>query len=101
MAATFNQVFNNEVVGNLRMVSTIVTLDSSYPTGGYAVTAAQLGLQVVQHAITIPQLVVANGPGSARYAVSTGKLLCYIDSGEINNATSLTGGSVQVTAFGY
>lgn len=46
MAISPSQVFVNRA-GKKRQVVTEVTMDSSYPTGGEAITAAQLGLSVV------------------------------------------------------
>lgn len=44
MAASVSITTGPEVPGNRKMVSGVITLDSSYATGGEAVTLAQLGL---------------------------------------------------------
>lgn len=44
MAASVSITTGPEVPGNRKMVSGVITLDSSYVTGGEAVTLAQLGL---------------------------------------------------------
>lgn len=48
MAISVSQVFINRA-GKKRQVVTNVTMDASYPTGGEAITAAQLGLATVDH----------------------------------------------------
>lgn len=53
MALTFSQK-HNTVVGNKRMTVTAVTFDSSYPTGGEAVTAADFGLVVLDIVLVQP-----------------------------------------------
>lgn len=44
MAASVSITTGPEVPGNRKMVSGVITLDSSYVTGGEPVTLAQLGL---------------------------------------------------------
>lgn len=44
MAATVSVVTGPEVPGNRKFVTATVTFDSSYATGGEAITAASLGL---------------------------------------------------------
>lgn len=44
MAASISVTYGPEVPGNRKVVHGTVTFDSSYPTGGEAVTLADLGL---------------------------------------------------------
>jgi hypothetical protein len=44
MAATVSVTFGPEVPGNRKVVHGTVTFDSSYPTGGEAISLADLGL---------------------------------------------------------
>lgn len=65
------------VVGNKRMVVTETSFDSSYPTGGEAITAANLGLQEIQ-AVVI--LGTQSNAASARVFVwdrTNSKLMAY------------------------
>ena len=45
MAASTSITYGPEVPGNRKIVIGVITFDSSYATGGEAVTLAQLGLQ--------------------------------------------------------
>jgi hypothetical protein len=42
------------VFGNKRIVLASITFDASYPTGGEALTAAELGLSSLDHVIPLP-----------------------------------------------
>lgn len=86
--------------GDERFVVTDVVLDSSYPTGGYAITPVQLGLGKVNHGISVVKVAGANGPVHVYYSPSTGKLLAYSATAEISNAVDLSAVTVQVTAHG-
>jgi hypothetical protein len=44
MAATVSVTFGPEVPGNRKVIHGTVTFDSSYPTGGEAISLADLGL---------------------------------------------------------
>lgn len=91
-----------DVMGDERVTITNVTLDASYPTGGYPLTPAQLGgLGTVRYAISSGVVVVATGPSETYYNIAAGKLQCFSAAGEIANATSLAGAVCQVVAYGY
>lgn len=91
----------NHVLGDERMTVTDVVLDTSYPTGGYAITPAQLGFNVVVHGISGVKVAGAGGIVNAHYLPSTGKLVCYTATAEIASATDVSAETVQITAFGY
>jgi len=75
-----------ESVGSKRATNFSITGDSSYPTGGYAVTPAQVGLGVVDF------WEFGNGSGYVlEYVVATGKVKFYVDGGNLPNVT-VTGG---------
>lgn len=103
MAISPSQVFVNKA-GKKRQVVTEVTLDSSYPTGGEAITAAQLGLSKVDVAICetntghIAQYDKANAKIKMYYAdydaVADGALI------QVPNATDLSAVVVTVVAYG-
>jgi hypothetical protein len=101
------QVTRNSVVG-----------DTSYPTGGSALTAAQLGLpnKVLWASVTIKATTGSNnGATSARYDEVNGKLQCFTTTDtnaayaanqqdttvEVTNGTNLSGLTFDVVAFGY
>lgn len=103
MAISAAQVFVNRT-GKKRQVVTEVTMDSSYPTGGEAVTAAQLGLATVDVAICstntghIAQYDKANAKIKLYYAdydaVADGALI------EVPNTTNVAAVVVTVVAYG-
>jgi hypothetical protein len=67
-----------DVIGALRATRTEVTLDSSYTEGGEPLTAAQLGLRLVDRAtctVKHGSEVEATAVGSVVYDQSAGKLI--------------------------
>jgi hypothetical protein len=92
-------------IGDLKVTVTNVVGDSSYPTGGSAITAQQLGLPTT---VLFSQTEVAASSGTncastgSAYNSSTGKLVCFANTGvEVANATNLSGITWQIIAFGY
>jgi hypothetical protein len=77
----------SSVVANptgLRMAVGSVTLDSSYPTGGYALTPANFGLPALT-------FVIATAPGFVcRWSKSTQKLLLYATAAAATGITEVT-----------
>lgn len=94
-------VISNLVHGSERVTITTVVIGTAYPTGGVALTAAQLGLQNVAHAVTSLKVVGANGPSEAYYDIVNSKLKAFSATGEVANATDLSGATVEITAFGF
>lgn len=92
------------VVGNQKKTVTDVAMDSSYPTGGEAVTAANLGLNRVEYAtaeITTTATTTVNAT-AAGYLPATEKLLVFDETpAEAANAADLAGLVVRVVAFGF
>lgn len=81
-----------------------VALDNSYPTGGEALSARELGMQTVLTAL--PELAAGY---VARYNQSTGKLMVYYGDNnnasdgpliEVPNATDLSAVTVRMTVIG-
>lgn len=92
--------------GDLRITVSTVVGDSSYPTGGTALTGAQLGLPVgqVQFAIcSVTGSASNNAAVAASYNTATGKLQCWSGTtlAETASTTNLSGLTVTVVAFGY
>jgi hypothetical protein len=94
--------------GSHKFTCTNVTLSAAadYPTGGFAVTAVQLGLTTVLVAqaeqIAAATGAVTGGLGNVAYLPSTGKIMCFNNGGtEVAANTNLNGAQVQVWAFGY
>lgn len=101
-----------ELVGRERVVRATVTFDSSYPTGGEAFTAAQLGLTSLKNvyasaglgssttgyvpvwnrSVSSPLLLVLMGDNDN---ASDGPLI------EVANTTDLSGFVCQVEAVGF
>jgi hypothetical protein len=84
-----------------KTVGTLV-LDSSYPTGGEALTAAQLGLQSVDEAHA--EIVAVSGTtnvANATYDKTNSKVKVFDETpAEVGNTNSLENVKVQITAFG-
>jgi hypothetical protein len=77
-----------------------VTFDASYPTGGYAITAANLGLSTLD--TIIPNGVDTSGTYLVSWNQATGKLQLFSAlATEVTNATDVHTKSVTVAALGY
>jgi len=103
MAASVSITTGPEVPGNRKMVVGVVTLDSSYATGGEAVTLAQLGLSRLDFlSVTagIGYLPTWNGSVTAptilvyRQTAATGALV------EVPSTTDMSATTVRFIAFG-
>lgn len=93
----------NGGVASPKVTVTDVALDSSYPTGGEAVTAANLGLTRVDFAIATVKSAATTtvNVANVHYDKDTGKLLIYDESpAEVANAADINGLVVQVIAWG-
>lgn len=96
-------------VGDVKCTVTNIVGDSSYPTGGTAVTPQQLGLPVTvlfTQSEAIATTGANNGASSFYYNTSTGKLQCFTTGAtgafnEVANAVNLSGLTIQILAFGY
>lgn len=91
-------------IGDLKMTVTTVVGESSYVTGGTALTPAQLGLSTVVYA----NVDVAASSGTATsfsaasYNTATGKIQAYLNTGaEAGTAANLSSLTFAVQAFGY
>lgn len=90
--------------GSLKFSVTNVGGDSSYATGGSALTPAQLGLNTVLFAQT--EVAASTGTNCAStgsaYNVGTSKLQCFANTGvEVASAVNLSGITWQILAWGY
>lgn len=100
MAAVVTTLFKDEVEQR-RMHVVTIALDSSYPTGGEALTAAQVGLTRIDHAILgtedgfVFRWDQANSKIMAYYAdydaVADGALIEVPDTTDISSVTALLG----------
>lgn len=80
-----------------RLRAWALTGDTSYTTGGYSVTAAQLGLQVLRGVFVIG----TNTTGySVAYNVATGKIQFYANGTEVSSMTDIHTKTVYVLAVG-
>lgn len=87
--------------GSFRVTVTDVTMDASYPTGGLAVTKAQLGLNTVIFAqASIVTTAAAGAAVDAVYDVANQKVKLIAAAAEVANAANTTGLVVRVTALG-
>ena len=102
MALVFTDVLvtaNLEGTGKaLRVID--VTGDTSYPTGGTAITPAQLQLSTVDAVFITPKTVAADT--FATYNPTTGKLVVQVMStaAEVANTTNLSAQSYRILAIG-
>lgn len=92
-----------DVWGKLRVRVGVVTFDSSYATGGEAITAAQFGLQEIQIIIPVPRaagrIVQPNAAKTALLVYEDGAtVLGTLD--EVPNATDLSALVVDVLVVG-
>lgn len=109
MATTNTSVRRDDSSGNQIKTVTTVTLDNSYPTGGEPLTAAQLGLNVVQDAVCQVQVPGGGGVVAAEYDIANAKLKAQVVGfdtdalvfGEAAAEADLSDAVVQVTAWGY
>lgn len=93
---------NGRVFGDLRVVVKQVTLDSSYPTGGYALTASQLGLPAGR-CLFADTATVNDGVASdvaCWWNPGAQVLKAYTSAGEVANASDLHTQTVQIIAYG-
>jgi hypothetical protein len=95
-----------DVFGKLRVRRGTVTFDSSYPTGGEAVTAGSFGLSEIEFLLVIG----TRGSGYVvEFVPSTSKLKAlWVDTtvdgaplAEVANTTDLSAVVADVIAFGY
>ena len=85
--------------GYQRSVLATITGDSSYPTGGYAITPQSLGFAV---AITFMDPNMSSAAHIIVWNASTQKLQFFSAQGtEVANTTDVHTVSVQVQAYGY
>lgn len=103
MAIAVEIVKPSAVPGAERYTVTEVTLDNNYATGGYALSAADLGLTAVQFAICNLISPSTKDPvDGAIYDVENEKLICTISGAEVADTTTddLSDAVIQVVAFG-
>lgn len=100
------------VDGNRRRRVYDVTFDSSYPTTGESLTAADLGLRKVERVVPEGPAGDSDGTGgtlsvNVRYDYSSAKLQAYEGAAsgasfaEVGSTDSLTNYLVRVTAYGW
>lgn len=85
------------VVGDRKEVVQDVTLDNSYPTGGYPLTLSQLGCDLFCHEVRAQQGV---GGNTFQYDYTNKKLKIWAGTSEVANATDLSALTVRVVACG-
>jgi len=84
------------VIRNKRMVVASVTFDSSYPTGGEPLVAADLGLGSIDYLSA-----TTDGSNAIVWDKANNKLKAYTAAGaEVANATNLSTVVVRILAIG-
>jgi len=103
MAASTTIITGPEVPGNRKMTTATVTFDSSYATGGEAITVTDLGL------VRLDYLVVDAGAGYLAQwdgSLTSPKILLYRQTAatgalvQVPSTTDVSAISVKVLAFG-
>lgn len=100
-AASPAGISNNEVVGRQRQTKTAVTFDSSYPTGGEALSASLLGLNVINTIISVGISTPAGSVTSVVHDSTNGKLIANTAAAQVANTTDLSALVVHVVAQGF
>lgn len=95
--AKVNLATTNHVIGNRREVNVDATLDSSYPTGGYALTPKTLGVDLVTDYVAA--FATTTGHTFA-YDYANSKLLAFSGGTQVSNATDLSAVVIRITAHG-
>lgn len=99
--ASAASVRRNDFAKALRVTVTDVTMDTSYPTGGESITAADLGLKSVFFAIANLQTTATTAANDAWYDVTNSKLKVNGPTAEVANGASLASVVITVYAWGY
>jgi len=96
LGTTAAGTFRRFVIGNRKCVLVDITGDTSYPTGGSSLTAAQLGLRSVEYADT-PQ---ATGGVTFTYDRANSKLMTFTGGTQTTNATNQSSISARMMFIG-
>jgi hypothetical protein len=104
MALTITKV-DVSVIGNKKMAIYDITCDTSYPTGGYAITAANFGLKRLVH--VDPDSITSAGFGAA-WDKTNSKLMLFTSNGaapaalaQVPNATNVSTHVLNCKVIGY
>lgn len=105
MGLTLTKV-SHEVTGNKRKHVYTAAFDSSYPTGGESLVAADIGLRQIDYADINPVSTGTNAGGTSTGALVAAKwaaslVLLYDGDSEVGNGTNMSDLTVKVEAFGY
>ena len=94
LTITSRRVINTK---DARVIAATIAFDNSYPTGGEAVTAAELGLDSTIDAV----IVTTGGSDTVVYNRSTGKLQIFTADGtEATNASDQSAVSRDALVIG-
>lgn len=85
----------NHYLGSMRMVVATVDLDSSYPSGGYSLTPAMLGLVTIKHMDTQHRSGV-----SLDYDFSSNKLRCFVPAVSVGALGAATLDDAPISSVG-
>lgn len=101
MAVTVANVDRPQISSFTALKVSEVTCDASYPTGGYALTAAQLGLGRVSFALcNVKTTAAAGATVQAWYDPVNALLKLNAAAAEVANASNVATLVVEVVAFG-
>ena len=101
MAVTISAV-EHSVAGNKRVQRGKLALDTSYPSGGYPITAQQLGLSVIEFFETNPQqgYAINYDPVNRTLRVFSAAGLTVKGSQQIGDVVQVSGGVLGKTTAG-
>jgi hypothetical protein len=105
MAVSYTRVSTNPtqcVIGDRVQLCVDITLDASYPTGGYSLAPATTGFSSID--FVDPQLLPVAGAVLFVFNYATQKLMAFTNAGaEVANATDLhlVVGRIQILGKGF
>ena len=100
MALTFTNV-KRSFFGDQKVVHATATFDSSYPTGGESIVAADLGMSQVDQMHVSGLSIDDEALGHVVWDRTNEKLIVIVAVGtQEGNATDLSATTCEITAFG-
>jgi hypothetical protein len=89
---------DNRPPGGLQIREVDITFDSSYPTGGEAITAANVGLHTL---LGLIQVAVTGSTYNFFFDSTNSKIVGWIINAEITNTTDISAITAKFLAIGY
>jgi len=98
MAKTITKQFL-DATDRMKVAHLSITCDSSYATGGYPLTPAELGLSSIERVIPEVETV---GTHFAVFDYTNNKIVMFVAAGtQVANAADISTIKMKVTVYGY